>query len=93
MSLGTTLIANRKLKARLGPPDVYPQDPNQKEDDLSAVHVKQGFNTSYANLTASDEYGSALAKAEPFQTSKVLSAQLAFGWLRLSLPTAGSRVL
>jgi len=25
----------------LGPPDVYPQDPNQKEDELNAVHVKQ----------------------------------------------------
>ena len=25
MSLGTALIANRKLKAKLGPPDVYPQ--------------------------------------------------------------------
>ena len=25
MSLGTQLIANRKLKPRLGPPDVYPQ--------------------------------------------------------------------
>ena len=25
MSLGTQLIASRKLKPRLGPPDVYPQ--------------------------------------------------------------------
>jgi len=71
MSLGYSLIANRKLKAKLGPPDVYPQDPNQKEDDLSAVHVKQGFTTSYVNLSSNDEYGSALSKAAGLQPSKV----------------------
>ena len=103
MSLGTALIASRKLKPKLGAPDVYPQvgvaadtehehfvvpltrfaleagtvpvvfmqDPNQKEDDLSAVHVKQGFTTSYINLSTSDEYGSALSKAAQLQPSKI----------------------
>ena len=42
--------------------NVFFQNPDQKEDDLSAVHVKQGFTTSYVNLTSSDEYGSALSK-------------------------------
>ena len=47
------------------------QDPNQKEDDLSAVHVKQGFTTSYVNLSSSDEYGSARSKGEGLQPSKI----------------------
>ena len=69
--LGSHLTATRKIKPRLGLPDVYPQDPNQKEDDLSAVHVKQGFTTSYVNLTSSDEYGSALSRTLQLQNSKV----------------------
>ncbi|XP_038050746.1 mediator of RNA polymerase II transcription subunit 12-like protein isoform X3 [Patiria miniata] len=49
---------NRPLKRpRLGAPDVYPQDPKQKEDELTATNVKQGFNNQPA--FASDEYGSA----------------------------------
>jgi mediator of RNA polymerase II transcription subunit 12 len=71
MTLGTALISSRKLKARLGPPDLYPQDPNQKEDDLNAVHVKQGFTTSYLNLVANDEYGSALNKLKDFPSAKI----------------------
>ena len=47
------------------------QNPDQKEDDLSAVHVKQGFTTSYVNLTSSDEYGSALNKTTSLQPSKI----------------------
>ena len=73
MSLGTALIASRRLKPRLGPPDVYPQDPNQKEDDLSAVHVKQGFTTSYANLLNGDEYGSALGKIQNLNPAKIIN--------------------
>lgn len=69
--LGSHLTATRKIKPRLGLPDVYPQDPNQKEDDLSAVHVKQGFTTSYVNLTSSDEYGSALSRTVQLQSTKV----------------------
>ncbi|XP_064639525.1 mediator of RNA polymerase II transcription subunit 12-like protein isoform X2 [Lineus longissimus] len=42
-------------KPRLGPPGVYPQEPKQKEDDLSGVNVKCGFNSSQSF----DEYGSA----------------------------------
>ncbi|KAJ8310216.1 hypothetical protein KUTeg_012081 [Tegillarca granosa] len=48
---------NRPLKKpKLGPPDVYPQDPKQKEDELTAASVKHGFNN---NPTFGDEYGSA----------------------------------
>ncbi|XP_013408893.1 mediator of RNA polymerase II transcription subunit 12-like protein [Lingula anatina] len=48
---------NRSLKKpRLGPPDVYPQEHRQKEDELTHVSVKQGFN----NIPHfNDEYGSA----------------------------------
>ena len=43
---GVSRIPLRKIcagRSALGPPDVYPQDPNQKEDELNAVHVKQVF--------------------------------------------------
>nr|XP_022287518.1 mediator of RNA polymerase II transcription subunit 12-like protein isoform X2 [Crassostrea virginica] len=49
---------NRPLKKpRLGPPDVYPQDTKQKEDELTATSVKHGFNNSPP--IGWDEYGSA----------------------------------
>ena len=35
------------------------------------MHVKQGFTTSYVNLTTPDEYGSALSKVVSLQHSKV----------------------
>ena len=38
---------------------------------MSAVHVKQGFTTSYINITTSDEYGSAISKAAQLQPSKI----------------------
>lgn len=39
----------RPLKRpKLGPPDVYPQDAKQKEDELTATNVKQGFSTYYS---------------------------------------------
>ena len=37
-------------RSALGPPDVYPQDPNQKEDELNAVHVKQVCQISSETL-------------------------------------------
>ena len=45
---GQTRIPLRKnigsgSRSVLGPPDVYPQDKDQKEDELNAVHVKQGL--------------------------------------------------
>ena len=43
-------------KSRLGPPDVYPQDPKQKEDELSTANLKEGFKTSFQ---LPDEFGSA----------------------------------
>ncbi|XP_063588156.1 mediator of RNA polymerase II transcription subunit 12-like protein [Penaeus indicus] len=47
----------RPLKRqKLGPPDVYPQDPKQKEDELDDVSVKQGFTH---RPQIQDEYGSA----------------------------------
>ncbi|XP_054168464.1 mediator of RNA polymerase II transcription subunit 12-like protein isoform X2 [Oppia nitens] len=51
------LYEKRPLKrAKLGPPDFYPQDPKQKEDELTAVNVKQGFSN---NSSITEEYGSA----------------------------------
>ncbi|XP_014230379.1 mediator of RNA polymerase II transcription subunit 12-like isoform X1 [Trichogramma pretiosum] len=47
----------RPLKRpRLGPPDVYPQEPKQKEDELTPNNVKHGFTTT---SQLSDEHGSA----------------------------------
>ncbi|XP_039296033.1 mediator of RNA polymerase II transcription subunit 12-like protein [Nilaparvata lugens] len=47
----------RSLKRpRLGPPDVYPQEPKQKEDELTTSNVKHGFATM-PQLT--DEFGTA----------------------------------
>nr|CAD7572165.1 unnamed protein product [Timema californicum] len=47
----------RPLKRpRLGPPDVYPQEPKQKEDELTTINVKHGFATM-PQLT--DEFGTA----------------------------------
>ncbi|GIY30273.1 mediator of RNA polymerase II transcription subunit 12-like protein [Caerostris extrusa] len=57
MAASSWLFEKRPLKrAKLGPPDVYPQDPKQKEDELTAINVKQGFNSS---PQIPDEYGSA----------------------------------
>ncbi|KAL3848034.1 hypothetical protein ACJMK2_018917 [Sinanodonta woodiana] len=43
-------------KQRIGPPDIYPQDAKQKEDELTSTSVKLGFsNIPHFN----DEYGSA----------------------------------
>ncbi|XP_075535912.1 mediator of RNA polymerase II transcription subunit 12-like protein isoform X4 [Dermacentor variabilis] len=57
MAAPSWLFEKRHLKKpRLGPPDVYPQDPKQKEDELTAINVKQGFIT---NPQINDEYGSA----------------------------------
>nr|CAB3263723.1 mediator of RNA polymerase II transcription subunit 12-like protein [Phallusia mammillata] len=50
-------LENRNLKRpKLGPPDVYPQEPKQKEDELTSVNVKQGFIDHPA---ISDEHSSA----------------------------------
>lgn len=43
-------------RPRLGPPDVYPQEARQKEDDLSSMNVKHGFTTM---LQVNDEFGTA----------------------------------
>ncbi|CAG0888090.1 unnamed protein product [Cyprideis torosa] len=49
-------LENRPLRRhRLGPPDVYPQDSKQKEDELSNNNVKFGFSSHQIK----DEYGSA----------------------------------
>ncbi|XP_078266596.1 mediator of RNA polymerase II transcription subunit 12-like protein isoform X3 [Rhinoraja longicauda] len=57
-AFGFLSYEQRPLKRpRLGPPDVYPQDPKQKEDELTAVNVKQGFNNQPA--FSGDEHGSA----------------------------------
>lgn len=43
-------------KARLGPPDVYPQTAKQREDELTPANVKHGFS---AIPQLSDEFGTA----------------------------------
>ncbi|KAL6442397.1 hypothetical protein ACFW04_002558 [Cataglyphis niger] len=51
------LYEKRPLKRpRLGPPDVYPQEPKQKEDELSLTNVKHGFTTL---PQLADEFGTA----------------------------------
>ncbi|XP_015113779.1 mediator of RNA polymerase II transcription subunit 12 isoform X2 [Diachasma alloeum] len=51
------LYEKRPLKRpRLGPPDVYPQEPKQKEDELTLTNVKHGFATT---TSLSDEFGTA----------------------------------
>lgn len=51
------LYEKRPLKRpRLGPPDVYPQEPKQKEDELTSLNVKHGFATM---PQLSDEFGTA----------------------------------
>uniref|UniRef100_A0A671R975 Mediator of RNA polymerase II transcription subunit 12-like n=1 Tax=Sinocyclocheilus anshuiensis TaxID=1608454 RepID=A0A671R975_9TELE len=69
-AFGILSYEHRPLKRpRLGPPDVYPQDPKQKEDDLTALNVKQGFNNQPA--VSGDEHGS--AKNVNFNPSKISS--------------------
>lgn len=51
------MYEKRPLKRpRLGPPDVYPQEPRQKEDELTSANVKHGFTTT---PQSSDEFGTA----------------------------------
>jgi len=51
------LQEKRPLKrTRLGPPDIYPQDAKQREDELTPTNVKHGFTTT---PPLSDEFGTA----------------------------------
>ncbi|KAJ8916222.1 hypothetical protein NQ315_016361 [Exocentrus adspersus] len=51
------LYEKRPLKKpRIGPPDVYPQEPKQKEDELTSINVKHGFPTM---THLNDEFGTA----------------------------------
>ncbi|XP_049822887.1 mediator of RNA polymerase II transcription subunit 12 isoform X3 [Aethina tumida] len=51
------LYEKRPLKKpRIGPPDVYPQEPKQKEDELTSTNVKHGF---LIMTHLSDEFGTA----------------------------------
>uniref|UniRef100_A0A674MC47 Mediator complex subunit 12 n=1 Tax=Takifugu rubripes TaxID=31033 RepID=A0A674MC47_TAKRU len=69
-AFGILSYEHRPLKRpRLGPPDVYPQDPKQKEDELTALNVKQGFNNQPA--VSGDEHGS--ARNVNFNPSKISS--------------------
>lgn len=55
--MSTLSYEKRPLKKpRIGPPDVYPQEPKQKEDELTSINVKHGFATM-PQLT--DEFGTA----------------------------------
>lgn len=72
--LGTHLYEKRPLKkARIGPPDVYPQEPKQKEDELTSVNVKHGFPTM---VHLNDEFGT--AKNCTVTATKVISHYLKF---------------
>uniref|UniRef100_A0A8C5PYK2 Mediator complex subunit 12 n=1 Tax=Leptobrachium leishanense TaxID=445787 RepID=A0A8C5PYK2_9ANUR len=69
-AFGILSYEHRPLKRpRLGPPDVYPQDAKQKEDELTALNVKQGFNNQPA--VSGDEHGS--AKNVNFNPAKISS--------------------
>lgn len=61
------MYEKRHLKRpRLGPPDVYPQEPRQKEDELTSINVKHGFSTS---TQSTDEFGT--ARNANYSTSKI----------------------
>lgn len=54
----TSLLYEKRplKKPRIGPPDVYPQEPKQKEDELNSINVKHGFPImNHLN----DEFGTA----------------------------------
>ncbi len=51
---------------------MYPQEKEQKEDELTAVHVKQGFTQSYS-AHVSDEYTSVATRGPSLATAKVFS--------------------
>ncbi|XP_063967513.1 mediator of RNA polymerase II transcription subunit 12-like [Lytechinus pictus] len=66
----------RQLKRpKLGPPGYYPQDPKQKEDELTSTNVKQGFLNGPPH-SLSNEYGTGknsaknIYKNKEFPTSK-----------------------
>lgn len=62
------MYEKRPLKRpRLGPPDVYPQEPRQKEDELTSTNVKHGFSTT---PQSSDEFGT--ARNFNYSASKVI---------------------
>lgn len=56
--LNTSFLYEKRplKKPRIGPPDVYPQEPKQKEDELTSINVKHGFPTM---THLSDEFGTA----------------------------------
>lgn len=51
----------KRALPKLGPPDIYPQDPKQKEDELTSVNVKQGYTSAplVSAPNSLDEFGSA----------------------------------
>ncbi|XP_052753637.1 mediator of RNA polymerase II transcription subunit 12-like isoform X2 [Galleria mellonella] len=60
------MYEKRPLKRpRLGPPDVYPQEPRQKEDELTSTNVKLGFVIT----SQSDEFGT--ARNSNYSASKI----------------------
>lgn len=66
------MYEKRPLKRpRLGPPDVYPQEPRQKEDELTSTNVKQGFSTT---PQSGDEFGT--ARNFNYSAAKVLRSSI-----------------
>nr|XP_054771515.1 mediator of RNA polymerase II transcription subunit 12-like [Lytechinus pictus] len=61
----------RQLKRpKLGPPGYYPQDPKQKEDELTSTNVKQGFLNGPPH-SLSNEYGTGKNSAKNIYKNKV----------------------
>lgn len=80
----------RPLKrSRLGPPDVYPQDPKQKEDELTVSNVKHGF-APVPQL--SDEFGTARnCNITPSKVGSYFSAILSKKEELNTLPDSGRK--
>lgn len=51
----------KRALPKLGPPDIYPQDPKQKEDELTSMNVKQGYTSAplISGPNNFDEFGTA----------------------------------
>ncbi|KRK05325.1 uncharacterized protein Dyak_GE27657 [Drosophila yakuba] len=84
------LQEKRPLKrTRLGPPDIYPQDAKQREDELTPTNVKHGFTTT---PPLSDEFGTAHnSNVNASKVSAFFSGVLAKKEELMTLPDTGRK--
>ncbi|KAH8373428.1 hypothetical protein KR009_006618 [Drosophila setifemur] len=84
------LQEKRPLKrTRLGPPDIYPQDAKQREDELTPTNVKHGFTTT---PPLSDEFGTAHnSNVNAGKVSAFFSGVLAKKEELMTLPDTGRK--